>query len=77
MLKLGRDVISLGGAPLAEHGVGRSAIKQRLLVDLYGEAAIDRMRVVKAALDPDWKLAPGVVFSKPPAARQALYEQNG
>jgi len=52
----------MGGAPLAEHGVGRSALKQRLLCELYGEAGIDQMRAVKRALDPTWKLAPGVLF---------------
>ncbi|MCC7417099.1 MAG: FAD-binding oxidoreductase [Acidobacteria bacterium] len=59
---VGRVAIALGGSPLAEHGVGRSAVKQRLLADLYGEEAIDQMRRVKRALDPSWKLAPGVLF---------------
>lgn len=56
-------VIEMGGAPLAEHGVGRSALKQQLLRDLYGDEGIDDMRAVKRALDPGWKLAPGVLFS--------------
>jgi FAD/FMN-containing dehydrogenase len=30
---------------------------------LYGEEGIEQMRAVKRALDPDWKLAPGVLFS--------------
>ena len=60
-----RAVIALGGAPLAEHGVGRSALKQRLLRELYGEAGIEQMRAVKRALDPEWKLAPGVLFPAP------------
>lgn len=55
-------VTRLGGAPLAEHGVGRNALKQRLLRDLYGEAGIEEMRAVKRSLDPQWKLAPGVLF---------------
>ena len=31
VLEFGREVVRLGGSPLAEHGVGRSAIKQALL----------------------------------------------
>jgi D-lactate dehydrogenase (cytochrome) len=58
----GREVARLGGCPLAEHGVGRNPVKQALLRDLYGEAGIDQMRAVKRALDPEWKLAPGVIF---------------
>ena len=62
ILELGRAVVRLGGCPLAEHGVGRSALKQALLRDLYGERGIEEMRAVKRALDPEWKLAPGVLF---------------
>jgi D-lactate dehydrogenase (cytochrome) len=65
ILDLGREAIRLGGAPLAEHGVGRNAVKQQLLRDLYGASGIDEMRAVKRAIDPEWKLAPGVLF--PPA----------
>jgi D-lactate dehydrogenase (cytochrome) len=62
ILVFGREAIRLGGAPLAEHGVGRNPTKQKLLRQLYGDAGIDGMRQVKAALDPDWKLSPGVIF---------------
>jgi len=62
MLSAGKEAIRLGGSPLAEHGVGRSPIKQRLLEELYGRDGIDQMRAVKRALDPEWKLAPGVLF---------------
>ena len=62
ILEVGRQAIRLGGSPLAEHGVGRSPVKQQLLVELYGRTGIDEMRAVKRALDPDWKLAPGVLF---------------
>ena len=62
ILQIAREVGAMGGAPLAEHGVGRSALKQRLLRDLYGEEGIEQMRDVKRALDPEWKLAPGVIF---------------
>ncbi len=64
ILELGREVTRLGGCPLAEHGVGRSAVKQALLCQLYGEAGVEEMRAVKRALDPGWKLAPGVLFGK-------------
>ena len=63
--ELGRAVVELGGAPLAEHGVGRSALKQQMLRDLYGDCGIDEMRAVKRALDPAWKLSPGVLFPEP------------
>jgi D-lactate dehydrogenase (cytochrome) len=62
LLEIARGVIALGGAPLAEHGVGRSALKQQMLRDLYGDAGIEQMRAVKRALDPEWKFAPGVLF---------------
>ena len=64
ILELGREVALLGGCPLAEHGVGRSKVKQALLRQLYGGAGIEAMRAVKHALDPEWKLAPGVLFPK-------------
>lgn len=62
VLEIGRQVTRLGGCPLAEHGVGRSAVKQAQLRDLYGVEGIEQMRAVKRALDPEWKLAPGVIF---------------
>jgi D-lactate dehydrogenase (cytochrome) len=60
----GREAIRLGGSPLAEHGVGRNPTKQLLLRELYGEEGIEEMRRIKRALDPEWKLAPGVLFSE-------------
>ena len=64
MLEFGRHVARLGGCPLAEHGVGRNAVKQALLRQLYGDAGLDEMRAVKYALDPGNRLAPGVIFSE-------------
>jgi D-lactate dehydrogenase (cytochrome) len=64
ILTFGRDVLRLGGSPLAEHGVGRNATKQRLLRDMYGAEGIEQMRAVKRAIDPDWKMAPGVLFPR-------------
>ena len=58
----GREVIRLGGSPLAEHGVGRNPVKQQLQLELYGRDGIEQMRAVKRALDPAGKLAPGVLF---------------
>jgi D-lactate dehydrogenase (cytochrome) len=62
LLEMARGVAAMHGAPLAEHGVGRSALKQQMLRELYGEKGIEEMRAVKRALDPDWKLAAGVLF---------------
>ncbi len=62
ILAFGREVIRLGGSPLAEHGVGRNPVKQQLLLELYGREGLDDMRAVKRALDPGLKLAPGVLF---------------
>lgn len=64
MMEFGREVARLGGCPLAEHGVGRNPVKQALLHQLYGDRGIDEMRAVKQALDPEWKLAPGVIFPR-------------
>lgn len=63
ILAMARAVIAMGGSPLAEHGVGRSPLKQQLLCELYGDEGIEQMRRVKRALDPEWKLSPGVLFS--------------
>ena len=64
ILEFGLECARFGGCPLAEHGVGRSPIKQQLLRQLYGEEGIDQMRAVKRSLDPKWKLAPGVIFER-------------
>jgi D-lactate dehydrogenase (cytochrome) len=63
ILEFGREVIARGGSPLSEHGVGRSAIKQALLRQLYGDDGIAQMRAVKRALDPGNRLSPGVLFA--------------
>jgi D-lactate dehydrogenase (cytochrome) len=65
ILAFGREAIRLGGSPLAEHGVGRNPVKQQLLRELYGEEGIEQMRAVKRAIDPEWKLARGVLFPAP------------
>jgi D-lactate dehydrogenase (cytochrome) len=77
VLAASREAIRLGGAPLAEHGVGRNRVKQQLMVDLYGEPGVDDMRRVKDALDPDWKLSPGVLFERPKASGEKDRGANG
>ena len=62
ILEFGREAARLGGCPLAEHGVGRSSLKQALLRQFYGDAAIDQMRAIKRAIDPEHRIAPGVIF---------------
>jgi D-lactate dehydrogenase (cytochrome) len=62
ILALGDRVIAMGGCPLAEHGVGRNPVKQRLLRQLYGDRGIDAMRAIKISLDPHGMLANGVIF---------------
>ena len=66
ILECGRAIVRLGGCPLAEHGVGRNPVKQALLRQMYGDAGLAEMRAVKAALDPEGKLAPGVLFPEAP-----------
>jgi D-lactate dehydrogenase (cytochrome) len=64
ILDCGRQVLKMGGAPLAEHGVGRNPVKQELLRMMYGDEGIEAMRRIKQAIDPDWKLSPGVLFPR-------------
>ena len=71
LVELGRLVVAMGGSPLAEHGVGRSPLKQALLRVLYGEEGVAAMRRVKQAIDPSWKLARGVLFPPPPAVTES------
>jgi D-lactate dehydrogenase (cytochrome) len=71
ILELGRKVIAMGGSPLAEHGVGRSPLKQQLLRMLYGDAGVRSMQRVKRSIDPGWKLARGVLFPEGPLSESA------
>jgi D-lactate dehydrogenase (cytochrome) len=64
LLEFGAEVVRLGGCPLSEHGVGRSRCKQELLRRLYGDGGIEEMRRTKDALDPEGRLAPGVLFPR-------------
>jgi D-lactate dehydrogenase (cytochrome) len=67
IVELARRVIALGGSPLAEHGVGRNRVKQRLLRMLYGDDGVAAMRRIKLSLDPTEKLGAGLVFEATPS----------
>lgn len=64
LLAMAAEVVRWGGSPLAEHGVGRNPTKQAMLRMLRGDRGIEEMRAVKRALDPEGKLAPGVLFPR-------------
>ncbi|WP_423751384.1 FAD-binding oxidoreductase [Salinirarus marinus] len=55
--------IELGGTSTGEHGIGLG--KQTYVAKEHGEAAVDAMRAVKRALDPNGVLNPGKVFDGP------------
>ena len=55
-----RLVIEMGGSISAEHGIGRA--KAHLLPLDRGAGDLAAMRAIKAALDPDGILNPGVLF---------------
>ena len=54
--------IKLGGTFSAEHGVGKN--KTEYLVEMYGEENVNKMRIIKKALDPNYILGVGNVFKK-------------
>lgn len=54
--------IKLGGTFSAEHGVGKN--KTGLLLEMYGEESVNKMRLLKKALDPNYILGVGNVFTK-------------
>jgi D-lactate dehydrogenase (cytochrome) len=54
--------LALEGTCTGEHGIGLH--KQGFLVDEAGEDAIDLMRAIKGALDPQDILNPGKIFSR-------------
>lgn len=63
MMECAKEVIRLGGSPLAEHGVGKHPQKQEMLTLLYGEDGVAQMRTLKKAFDPKGVLCPGNIFS--------------
>lgn len=54
--------IKLGGTFSAEHGVGKN--KREYLVGMYGEKNVNKMRLLKRTLDPNYILAVGNIFEK-------------
>ena len=54
------EVISLGGAVGAEHGIGR--LKKPFLKMQYSDTVIAQMRNIKLFFDPEGRLNPGVLF---------------
>ena len=62
--------VELGGTITGEHGVGLS--KRRFLENAIGSAAVEAMRAVKVALDPNMVLNPGKIFSTRPHCEGSL-----
>ncbi len=54
--------ISLGGTFSAEHGVGKN--KRGYLVEMYGQENVNKMRLLKKTLDPNYILGVGNIFEK-------------
>ncbi|HMA64035.1 MAG: FAD-binding oxidoreductase [Fibrobacterota bacterium] len=54
--------IDAKGTVSAEHGIGR--IKKKYCTGMFGEKAIDEMRLIKSAFDPYWLLNNGVMIDK-------------
>jgi D-lactate dehydrogenase (cytochrome) len=54
--------INLGGTFSAEHGVGKN--KREYLVKMYGEENVNKMRLLKKALDPNYILGVGNIFKR-------------
>lgn len=61
---LAREVVRLGGAVSAEHGIGR--LKQAFLPIQYGPEHLDAMRQIKRFFDPKNLLNPGVLLPPHP-----------
>lgn len=56
------DAVALGGAVSAEHGIGK--LKQDFLRIMYDETKIQEMKATKGALDPNWIMCPGNIFTQ-------------
>jgi len=60
-IEFAKEAVRLGGSVAAEHGIGR--IKRALMSVQYSESDLSAMHAVKAALDPEGILNPGVLFA--------------
>lgn len=54
-----REIVAMGGAVAAEHGIGR--LKKELLAIQYPPPILETMRTIRRAFDPQGTLAPGVL----------------
>jgi glycolate oxidase len=64
------EAVRFGGTITGEHGVGLAKLK--FLETALGEPAIDMMRKIKAAVDPNSILNPGKIFSLRPRCEGPL-----
>ena len=64
ILEFGREAIRSAARRSPNTASAATPVKQQLLEQMYGRSGIDDMRAVKRAIDPEWKLAPGVLFSR-------------
>jgi glycolate oxidase len=68
--KIFQEAVRFGGTITGEHGVGLAKLK--FLEKTLGEPAIDMMRKIKAAIDPNSVLNPGKIFSLRPRCEGPL-----
>lgn len=64
LMDFAKEVIAMGGAISAEHGLGKQ--KAHLLPLQYSDEHIQAMMAVKRRLDPQWLLGRGTLFSISP-----------
>ena len=57
---LANEIVKMGGAVSAEHGIGR--IKTKFLPIQYSNEILDGMRSIKKIFDPEFRLNPGVLL---------------
>jgi D-lactate dehydrogenase (cytochrome) len=60
--KFAEKAVSFGGSVSAEHGIGK--IKHEYLKIMFGEEAINQMKLAKSSLDPGYLFNPGNIFSE-------------